>query len=369
MRADVDGDGLFDDLERRLAPKSAADRVDVIVQLRDAASAERVRGLERAVGSFDTKRRFTIVPAFAARASKRQIEALARDPRVAHVEEDSIATKANDAAQAAFGVAKARIDAPGLDGSADGNVDSYSTTDLVAAVIDTGIDANHIDLDEGKVLAFRDFVNNAVDSLRRRRPRHACLGHDRGGGGRASWTACYKGVAPGAGAGRGQGARRERQRLDLQHHRRHQLGGRPTGRCTGSRRSACRCGIARLLERHRRHLDRRSTTPRPPGWSWSSAARQRGAGHLHDRLSLRGDGRADRRRDGGLRTPTASPGVLLEPRTDARRADQARRLGAGRGDHLGRRRHHQRLRDLDGTSMATPFVAGVALLMLDRTRR
>src|SRR3972149_1370168 len=36
---------------------------------------------------------------------------------------------------------------------------SYSKDDLVVAVIDTGIDPNHLDLDEGKVLAFKDYVN------------------------------------------------------------------------------------------------------------------------------------------------------------------------------------------------------------------
>jgi serine protease AprX len=56
--------------------------------------------------------------------------------------------------QSSFGVAQARRDNRGLDGNRDGNVNRYSRGDMVAAVVDTGIDARHRDLDEGKVLKF-----------------------------------------------------------------------------------------------------------------------------------------------------------------------------------------------------------------------
>ncbi len=62
----------------------------------------------------------------------------------------------NENQQELFGVTKARIDAPNLDGNSDGNP-AYSRDDLVVAVIDTGIDATHVDL-AGKVLAFADFT-------------------------------------------------------------------------------------------------------------------------------------------------------------------------------------------------------------------
>jgi serine protease AprX len=56
--------------------------------------------------------------------------------------------------QSSFGVAQARRDNRGLDGNRDGNGNRYSRGDMVAAVVDTGIDARHRDLDEGKVLKF-----------------------------------------------------------------------------------------------------------------------------------------------------------------------------------------------------------------------
>ena len=162
MRVDSDRDHLFDDLEHQLAGRPGSDQLNVIVTLRAPASAERVRNLERAVGDFALERRFGIVHAFAARASKRRIEALARNTAVLSVEEDSRATVANNEAQAAFGVTKARIDSPSLDGDGDGNPATYSPADYVAAVIDTGIDAGHMDLDGGKVIGWQDFVNNGA---------------------------------------------------------------------------------------------------------------------------------------------------------------------------------------------------------------
>ena len=159
VKADRDGDKLFEDLEARIAGMSAQDELSVIVTLTVPASADRVKDLSQRVGGFTTTHRFSLVPGFAARVNKGQAEALTHVPWVAHVEENSTVRAFNDNAQSSFGVAKARTDAPGLDGNADGNPAAYSKDDLVAAVIDTGIHAGHLDLDEGKVLAFKDFVN------------------------------------------------------------------------------------------------------------------------------------------------------------------------------------------------------------------
>jgi serine protease AprX len=161
-RVDRDGNGIFDDLETQLAQKKPDERLPVIVVVRARASLDRIRGLERAVGGFETGRRFSIIDGFSALMTRRQIEALARNPVVRQIEENSIVHASNDTAQDAFGVTQARIDAPTLDGDADGNPGSYSKNDLVAAVIDTGIATGHQDLDEGKVIAFKDFVNGGA---------------------------------------------------------------------------------------------------------------------------------------------------------------------------------------------------------------
>ncbi|HEV3407235.1 MAG TPA: S8 family serine peptidase, partial [Gaiellaceae bacterium] len=163
VKADRNGNKVFDDLEARLATLGGGERASVIVTLDAPATETRVTGLERAVGAFSVSHRFRVVDGFTAALTKGQVNALARRGEVVSVEENSRVRALNDGAQASFGVTKARADAPGLDGDADGNAATYSPADLVAAVIDTGIDAGHQDLDEGKVLAFKDFVNGRTD--------------------------------------------------------------------------------------------------------------------------------------------------------------------------------------------------------------
>ena len=196
-KADRDRDGVFDDLEARLRGKDEAERVRVIVTLDAKPTADRVRGLERRVGDFRVGDRFAILDGFSGTVTKAQVRRLAAAPDVVRVEEDSPVHASNDTAQSSFGVAKARLDAPSLDGSLDGNSDVFSKSDLVAAVIDTGIHASHLDLDEGKVIAFKDFVGG-------RTTPYDDNGHGThvaatiAGDGDARTDRLHRGVAPGA---------------------------------------------------------------------------------------------------------------------------------------------------------------------------
>ena len=212
---DRDRDRVFEDLERRLAPRAGDERVDVIVTLLEPASRRRVARLERGVGGFALRDRFRAVNGFAARVTERQVVALAKRTGVVSVEHDAPVRALNDSAQAAFGVAEARLDNPKLDGSRDGDAASYSRRDMVAAVIDTGIDARHRDLDERKVLAFADCTSLPC---RVRRP-YDDNGHGThmagtlAGEGDALPDRRLRGVAPGAGlvgvkvlGARGQGS-------------------------------------------------------------------------------------------------------------------------------------------------------------------
>jgi serine protease AprX len=186
-------------LAGRLAKEPPGARVKVIVSLRADATAGRVAAIEGQVGDLDVKDRFNVVDGFSAEATAAQVRALAGLASVTRIEADPPVHAFNDSAQASFGVTKLRLDRPDLDGNRDGDPGTYSPGDLVAAVIDTGIDAKHVDLDEGKVLAF---VN--------------CAGHDpcettdpfddNGHGTHVAATLAgdgdgdprYRGVAPGA---------------------------------------------------------------------------------------------------------------------------------------------------------------------------
>jgi serine protease AprX len=197
-KVDRDRNKLFDDLEARLAEASAREHVNVIVTLNAAATPGRVATVSDEVGGFSVGKRIEVIDGFSATVTKAEAEALANLPVVRRVEENSVVRALNDSAQASFGVAKARTDAPALDGNADGNAAAYSAGDLVAAVIDTGIDAGHADLDEGKVIAFKDFVNGRTDPYDDEgHGTHVAATIAGDGDGRADGL--HRGVAPAAG--------------------------------------------------------------------------------------------------------------------------------------------------------------------------
>ncbi len=172
----------------------------MIITLEDPASRDRLGRLERGVGDFVLRDRFRSVDGFAARVTEGQVAALAKSSGVVSVEHDAPVRALNNSAQAAFGVAEARRDNPYLDGNRGGSPATYSRRDMVAAVIDTGIDARHRDLDEGKVIAFADC---AAGPCRVRRPYddHGHGTHVAGtlaGEGDARADRRLRGVAPGA---------------------------------------------------------------------------------------------------------------------------------------------------------------------------
>lgn len=192
---DKNGNKLFDNLEKKLQQASDAEQIPVIIQYdRSKLPEKAAQALEKNVGAFSLKYEYSIIDGVAATMSKKQIEMLEKLPFVKQVEYDAEVQAFLGTANTWFGTAKARTDF-GVDGDRDGNPSSYSKDDIVVAVIDTGIDAGHVDLDNGKVIGWKDFVNNQSSPY-----------DDHGHGthvasistGEGQGNSAYKGVAPGA---------------------------------------------------------------------------------------------------------------------------------------------------------------------------
>ena len=149
-------------------------------------------------GNFSEKFVYPAIRGFAANLTKGQIIAFSQDLDVKQIEFDAPVYPHLDTSQQWFGTAKARTDF-GVDGNADG-LATYSAGDMVIAVLDTGIDTGHVDLDGGKVIAWHDFTpNNQQTPYDETGP---CSGHGTHvssiAAGEGQGNADFKGVAPGA---------------------------------------------------------------------------------------------------------------------------------------------------------------------------
>ncbi|HEX5523340.1 MAG TPA: S8 family serine peptidase [Pedococcus sp.] len=144
-KGDRDGDKLTDDLEAALAGRTPSDRVRVIVQGATPADAR------RAEPSLTVDHTYTLVRAFSGSVAAGRVAALAALSRVTRVELDGVATAADIAGEEGYGVTAARAAYSGGDGTLDGN-------GVGICVIDTGIDPNHEQLG-GRVVGWRDWVN------------------------------------------------------------------------------------------------------------------------------------------------------------------------------------------------------------------
>ncbi len=197
--ADTDGDKIFDDLERLISPAGLDQTFPAIVLLDEPLTEESINGLQQRVGDFSIGSQYSTLNGFAASLDKGQILALSQLDQVAQIEADRPVRLFLDTSTYWFGVQKARTDF-GVDGNADGQP-TYSTSDMVIAVLDTGIDAAHVDLNGGKVVAWADFHTAGTGDPVCGSP---CDPHGHGthvssiATGEGEGNALYRGVAPGA---------------------------------------------------------------------------------------------------------------------------------------------------------------------------
>lgn len=181
---DRDDDGLSDSLKAKLEAAGADDRIDVIVTFSIPGRAAEMAA--RIIGPFQANREFQIINGFSASLTAAQISALARSRSIHRIEEDFQVDANLDGATADFGSDAAIVNFF-VDGAGAG-----------ICVIDTGINAQHEQLDNAKVVGFFDAINSLTspyDDHGHGTHVAAIAAGDGLGGVNA---AVYRGVAPGA---------------------------------------------------------------------------------------------------------------------------------------------------------------------------
>jgi serine protease AprX len=197
---DADGNKIVDGLERVLARSGAGALHDVIVVFDGGSSHANATEAEKAVGPIETGYEYETIPAVAARMSAGQIKALAARSETALIQEDAEMNFAMSSARSSFGSDKAQTDF-GVDGNNEAGACPgarvYCADDTVVAVLDTGVDTGHFDLDGGKVLATRECSDGNCQAMSFYSGGHgthvASIIAGEGEG-----NAAHRGIAPGA---------------------------------------------------------------------------------------------------------------------------------------------------------------------------
>lgn len=158
---DADGNKRFDDLDAAIDDLDAAARLDVIVVFRTGLSGEQgARIVRGAAPGASVSRTFHILPAVAASLTPPEIAAVAIRDEVRQVELDRDGVAELGTATEVMG-ADAAVDTLDVSGDLDGLPENVSATDVAIAVLDTGIDADHQELDGGKLVAWHDLATGS----------------------------------------------------------------------------------------------------------------------------------------------------------------------------------------------------------------
>jgi serine protease AprX len=197
---DADGNKIVDGLDRAIARSGPGALHDVIVVFADGTSHGRARQAEDDIGSFESGYEYRTIPAVAARMSAGQIKALAARSETVQIQEDADMDFAMSSARSSFGSDKAQLDF-GVDGNNEAGAcpgaKVYCPDDTVVAVLDTGVDVNHVDLNGGKVLASKECSDGTCQAMSFYSGSHgthvASIVAGEGEG-----NAAHRGVAPGA---------------------------------------------------------------------------------------------------------------------------------------------------------------------------
>lgn len=160
---DFNRNRIYDDLDALLASSAPTRPLTVIVMTTSAVDDASIAQLRASLGDFKLNAIWQVVDGFSADMTPAQILQLATRPDVVQIERDQGGSIMIDTARNWYGADKAVTDF-GVDGDRTGNRKLFSTTDVVICQIDTGIDVNHVDLNEGQLLGFFDYVNGQANA-------------------------------------------------------------------------------------------------------------------------------------------------------------------------------------------------------------
>jgi serine protease AprX len=187
---------LNHNLAMKLLEVSEDDLIDVIVACDRNVPLDYIDVAKDAVGDFVVEDKTSYFNIFHGHMRSRQILSMTTLPWVMQIEENKADIRLfMNSARGEYG---SNVDAlrnlyPDLDGNMDGDPNTYSKDDIVIAVVDTGIDSNHYDLDDGKVIAWHDSTSMSMTPYDYDGHGTACAGVAAGDG-EADWQ--YRGVAP-----------------------------------------------------------------------------------------------------------------------------------------------------------------------------
>ena len=155
---DRDGNKLFDDLDAAFRSPGTS-RLPVIVSFVEGTTTdEGVALVGNVAPGAPVRRTFTIIPAYSGELDVAEALRVAELPEVRQIELDRPGQPELDTATEIMG-ANSVVDEVGVTGSLDGDAESATPGDVGIAVLDTGFDTNHADLD-GKLVAWQDFGTN-----------------------------------------------------------------------------------------------------------------------------------------------------------------------------------------------------------------
>lgn len=174
---DRNGDHLSDGLDAKLSQAKSTARLDVVATFANRGS---MRGARRALGHVDTT--FSLIPGFVARLSPGQVRSMAHRSGVVRVEQDFAIHALDDVANRDFGVAAAQ------------NTFSATGAGTEVCVVDTGVDPNHEQLDSKGPIPWMDYINGRPTPY-----------DDQGHGTHVASIAVGDGVGPGSIAQRMEG--------------------------------------------------------------------------------------------------------------------------------------------------------------------